>query len=408
MLHTKVLDTTLITSETCSITTPGIAQGAFVVSPYATTNINWTLTVRGSPSMDTTAYAVFNDTADVVVTPTSGTINTVFTYTGSGFSSTATTCKATVLPPFPAPLGEPEAPAPSCYISAGTGQVSGSVIVPASAVSGTYGVEVSAAGGTGGNNSATGIFTVGTPSALVVLNPASASQGSAVGVAGFGFNGNDSYCTISSSAVNLFADTPTCVIAGGYASGSFTINATAEGGYYLITIQACSGPPTNKPYGKIGIPTCEAPYVGLDFASNFLGVVLVATVSSTSFTTTTSSSTTTSLTTTTTSVATQFSYSSTTYSTTGIFFTTYTHFSLQTVSGQTTTTQTQSSSTTQTQTTVTYSTTTQFTTVPCGPLPCGFQVQPAPINPAPEIDGTGLLAVLLLLIPMLLRRLFGG
>jgi hypothetical protein len=54
---------------------------------------------------------------------------------------------------------------------------------------------------------------------------------------------------------------------------------------------------------------------------------------------------------------------------------------------------------------VTVSTTTQFTTVGCGPLPCGFAVQPS-VNPAPGIDGTGLLAALLLLIPMLLRRLF--
>jgi hypothetical protein len=111
------------------------------------------------------------------------------------------------------------------------------------------------------------------------------------------------------------------------------------------------------------------------------------------------------LSTTTTSIATSFSYSSTTYSTTGILFTTYTHFTLTTVSGQTTTTFTQTTSSTQTQTTVTVSTTTSFTTVGCGPLPCGFAVQPT-MNPAPGIDSAGLLAVLLLLIPMLLRRLF--
>jgi hypothetical protein len=68
---------------------------------------------------------------------------------------------------------------------------------------------------------------------------------------------------------------------------------------------------------------------------------------------------------------------------------------------------TSTTSTTQTQTTVTVSTTTQFTTVPCGPLPCGFavQAQPQGINPAPGIDSSGLIAALLLLLPMLLRRL---
>jgi hypothetical protein len=45
--------------------------------------------------------------------------------------------------------------------------------------------------------------------------------------------------------------------------------------------------------------------------------------------------------------------------------------------------------------------------VPCGPLPCGFDIQPAGMNPAPGIDSTGLLAALLLVVPMLLRRLFG-
>jgi len=54
--------------------------------------------------------------------------------------------------------------------------------------------------------------------------------------------------------------------------------------------------------------------------------------------------------------------------------------------------------------------TTSFTTVSCGPLPCGFAIKSQGINQSmplgPFADNVGLLAVLLLIIPMLLRRLF--
>jgi len=438
------LDNNLITSPTCSIITPTIAQGSFVVSPYATTNTNWNVTVRGSPVNDYGGWAVFNVTADVIVTPTSGTVNTVFTFTGSGFSGTASSCTATIFPPFPVipsttaitiisagtsttttAIGTSTTAAggtstttvavgtsttavqvetstqigAGCYVSAGIGQVSGSVIVPGDASPGTYGILVTAVNATGFANTGTGIFTVGTPSALVVLNPASVEQGQPVGAAGFGFNPADAYCTISSSAGNaLFQpNTPvTCQISGGYASGAFTVSPLASGGYYLISIIACEVQPSGN--------VCPAG-ASLDFASNFLGVTLATTVTTYS-TTTSTSSITTSLSTTTTSVATSFSYSSTTFSTTGILFTTYSQFTVNTVSGVLTTTYSQTSYTTQTQTTVTYSTTTQYTTIPCGPLPCGFSTQPVPFNPAPGIDSVGLMAALLLLIPMLLRRLF--
>ena len=374
----------LITSPTCSVTTPGTAQGTFVVGPYATSDIAWKVAVQGSPVNDLTPLAGFTVIPEVTVTPTSGTVNTVFTFTGSGFSSAATSCTAVTVPAFGTP---------TCSISAGTGQVSGSVVVPGTAVAGTYGMSVTDSTG----KTAAGVFTVGTPSALVVLNPGTVSQGQPVGVAGFGFNPQDAFCTISSSTgTALFATTPTCVISGGYVSGSFTVSNTAAGGYYLISVQGCSVAPTAN--------VCP-PGDSLDFASNFLGVSLASTITTFSPTTTTSSTTTT-VSTTTTSVATSFSFSSTTESTTGILYTTYTHQSLTTVSGLTTTTLSQTTSTTQTQTTVTVSTVTSFTTVPCGPLPCGFAIQPAGVNSAPGIDGAGLLAALLLVIPMLLRRLF--
>jgi len=389
---TSALDNTLITSSTCSVVSPGIAQATFVVSPYATSDISWGVQVKGTPINDLTPTQPFTVLPDVIVVPTSGTVNTVFTYTGSGFSSTAATCTAVTVPPFGSP---------TCSISPGTGQVSGSIVVPAGTVAGTYGIMVTDSSGKIG----TGEFTIGTPSALLVLNPASVDQDEPVGVAGTGFNPQDAYCVITSGGTPPWTGgtggvAPNCAISGGYASGSFVVSSAAPGGFYLISIIACSGAPTS--------PTATnpcAPASTLDFASNFLGVTLQTTVTTYS-TTTTTSSTTTSLSTTTTSVATSFSYSSSTFSTTGILFTTYTHLTQSTATGQTTTTYTQTTSSTQTQTTVTVSTTTSFTTVPCGPLPCGFAIQPT-VNPAPGIDSTGLIAALLLLIPMLLRRLLG-
>ncbi|MGD0424892.1 MAG: hypothetical protein ABSA92_15765 [Candidatus Bathyarchaeia archaeon] len=400
---------TLMTgSSTCSITIPQTAQGSFVVGPYATANIPYNVTVVGTPTNDIvgqynpcgnagcTGYATFgvwapfNVTASINITPPTGSRGSVFTFTGSGFESNATSCKATLIPSLSV--------TPSCFISGGIGQVAGSLTAPSTAVSGTYGIVITDSTGA----TATGFFTVGTPSALVVLNPAAVQQGQPVGVAGTGFNPDDTRCTITAgtpapwtptgSSINSGGVAPVCSIAGGYASGSFTVSNVASGGYYLITITGYS--PTNS--------------TG-DFAQNFLAVELQSTVTTYS-TTSTTSTTSTSLTTTTTSVATSYSYSSTTVQTTGIYYSTFTHATLTTVSGPTTTSLSVSTTTTQTQTSVLQTITTSFTTVSCGPLPCGFAIKPQGIdqgiNLGPFADNVGLLAVLLLIVPMLLRRLF--
>jgi hypothetical protein len=396
--HSPLTNNNLITSPTCSIVSPQVAQGSFVVGPYATTNINWTVQVKGTPVNDIPAMAVFNVTASIVVTPTSGTRNTVFTFTGSGFSSTAITCKARIIPPFPT---VPPTLPPACYLSTNLGQVSGSVVAPGNVTPGTYAINV----GDNEIHNATGMFTIGTPSALIVLNPSTLAQGQPVGIVGVGFNPNDTYCQISAAGSIItnnplwnptYSGTPpVCQISGGYASASFTVSNQAVGGYYLITLTGWGD------YHKNNV-------TGGDFASNFLGVNLASTITSITGTTSTKTFTVPG-TTTTTSVATSYSYSSTTYSTTGILFTTYSNLVVNTVSGLTTTTISQSTSTTQTLTTVTVSTTTAFTTVSCGPLPCGYAVGSGVgsqgLNAGSLSNSIGLLAVLLLLVPMLLRRL---
>lgn len=386
----------LITSPTCSIVSPQTAQGSFVVGPYATTNFQYNITVRGTPGNDIVPgrdlvypylhTAFFNVTASISVTPPSGTRNTVFTFTGSGFSSTATSCQAHIYPPFPT---VPPTLPPACYLTTSLGQVGGSVIVPSVAVPGTYAINV---GDNRGHN-ATGFFTVGTPSALIVLNPATAGQSQPVGVAGVGFNPNNTFCVITAGSGTWILGNPTCSVSGGYVSGTFTVSSNAIGGYYLITVTAWPNSAKNNFTG------------GGDFASNFLGVSLSSTVT-TFFPTTTTVTNTISLPTTTTSVATSYTYYSTTYSTTGLSITSYTHLTVNTVSGLTTTIITQTSSTTQTQTTVTVTTTTQFTTVSCGALPCPYALGSQAMNSGPFADEFGLLAVLLLIVPMLLRKLF--
>jgi hypothetical protein len=386
----------LITSPTCSIGPSTVATGSFVVGPYATTDIPWVVQVVGTPVQDITS-APFNVTASIVVTPSSGTINSVFTFTGTGFRSDATSCFAVIVPPFPT------APTLGCYLTPAMGTVSGSVVVPVSAFPGTYGIVVRDQGGISGGIS-TGFFTVGTPSAFVQIDPNPVGQGQAVGVAGTGFNPNDTYCTITAGSGGTLpwegpgGTPPTCAISGGYVSGAFTVGTTVPGGFYLITVTGYYG-------GSIANPTGGNATRG-DFASNFLGVNLASTITTISATTTTGT-TTTQMSTTTTSMATTYSFSSTTYSTTGIFFTTYSNQIISTVSALTTSTMTQTTSTSLTVATVTVSTTTQFTTISCGPIPCGFAIQSQVqgVNLGPFADNVGLLAVLLLIVPMLLRRL---
>jgi hypothetical protein len=86
--------------------------------------------------------------------------------------------------------------------------------------------------------------------------------------------------------------------------------------------------------------------------------------------------------------------------------TTYSHSAIATISGVTQTTVTQTTSTSVTLSTVTVTTTTAFTTVACTVFPCGYSIGSQAVNPGPFADNIGLLAVLLLIVPMLLRRLF--
>jgi len=355
----------LITSPVCTISGQ-VATGSFVVGPMATTDVNWNVTVRGSPQNDIPAgeFHFFNVTASVTVSPNSGSIGTVFNFAGAGFSSKATSCG---LPSFH-PAGSPKPLSGGCgIVSPNSGEVAGSFI-PQNTAPGVYVLNI---GDQHGHNAST-TFTLGTPntqltiSPNVIIQPVS-GQSVFVGVSGSGFNGNDTACTVTS--YTGITPSSTCAISGGFASASLTVTSTVTPGLYLITV-------TGNNYG--------------DFASNYLSVGILTTVISTS-TTTTSFTSSTATTTLTTSTSISSSLTTTTFTSTGGTTMVFPEQTLTTVSGVTTVVSTVTGSTSYPTTGTT--TTTQTVTL-------GQAIQPS------LSDELGLLGMLLLVVPILLRRLF--
>jgi hypothetical protein len=363
-----VPNTLLITSPTCTISSPQVATGSFRVGPTATTNVKWNVTVKGTPANDVPigAWAIFNVTASISVSPTSGTNGTVVSYSGSGFAWNATSCTLAVIP------NASTFKSGTCGIAGSSGQVSGSFIVY-NAPPGIYLVKVTDSTG----HFAGTTFTVGAPTATIALVPNIAKPGDSVGVVGNGFNPSDTACTITPTVTT--SGSPTCSISGGVVAASFAVSGTAAAGYYVVVVAA-------TPYG--------------DFASNILlvavttGTVTTSTSTTTSVTTTTATSITTTnpvtLTTTSitnTGVSTDRSYTLTTTSITGQF-----------TSSTSTTTTTTSMMTSLTTTTV--STTMVATSI------LGQAVAAHLSVPSSEVNGNllGLVSLMGLLGWVLLRR----
>lgn len=366
--HTQQ-DFNLITSPVCTISGQ-VATGSFVVGPQATTNIYWNVTVRGSPQNDIPVgeWHFFNVTPSLTVSPSSGTVGSVFNFAGAGYSSAATTCKGSF---HPALGGGTLSSTGNCgIVSPNSGQVAGSFIIPTGTAAGVYVLNV-------GDNlihNASTTFTIGTPTAQITVSPnvviaPGAGPPVTVSVSGSGFNAGDAHCKIQSSPGTLFTGTPSCAISGGFASGTFSVSASALPGLYLITLNATD-------FG--------------DFASNYLSVGTLTTATSTSTTITSfSSSTATTTLTTTTSISS--SLTTTTITSTGATTMVFPEQTLTTVSGVTTVVSTVTGSTSYPTTGTT--TTTQTVTL-------GQAIQPS------FSDELGLLGMLLLVVPILLRRLF--
>ena len=346
-----------------------VATGSFVVGPLATTNVNWNVTVRGTPVNDIPigAWALFNVSAQITLSPTQGNNGTVVSVTGTGFSSTASTVCTLGITPGTGFTDQ------ICGISGSTGHASASFKV-SGAVIGVYIVNVTDSNG----YFAGATFQVGMPSANLTLTPNSlfAPPGGFVGISGGGFNPSATTCDITNIA-SLFT-VESCTISSGFVAGSITVLPTAPPGLYAITVT------TNKG----------------DFAFNFLGVNAVTTQITTSFTTTSSTSaTTTTLQTTTTAVSTSLSTS--TLQTTGFSTWIFTSKTATTMFGQTTTLAVSTSTTTSFVSFLT-STTSTFTTTITHTL--GQIIQKQMSLRYEGVDFIGLIGVLSLALPLLFRR----
>ena len=363
----------LIASPSCTVSS-GTATGSFIVNSLATTDGSpWTVTLTGNPVSDHLT-AQFTLVPVIGVSPTNGNFGTVVTVTGFGFSSKATTCSLTS-----APTGLASGTSACSIIvpgPSGSGQISGTFTVATSIPAGTY--VVTAKDNLG--NSASTTFTIGTPTAQLTISPNSVlplTSGSlTVAVTGFGFNPVDTgTCAVAPIGGGITFGT--CTMSGGNAAVTLTIPSSTPSGLYLVTI-------TGSPNG--------------DFASNYLAVGAFTTATSTT-STTTASTTLTSTSTTTTSTNLFTSQSTTTLQTTGFSTWIFTSRTATTTSAVTTASIISTIfSTSIFMTTFITTVRTTFTST------LGQIIQPA-VSDGVLPTSFGLVALLLLAVPFLLRRL---
>lgn len=222
----------------------------------------------------------------------------------------------------------------------------------------------------------------------IELSQWSGSPLTPVGFSGCGFDINDVACAITSPSANLIAVTPAfaCSISGGNVLGSFTIAAGASTGPNVVIVTGYAGPGLTNP---------------VDSASAFISVAFLSTTLTTSSTTTTTFLST-SYSTLTTSTNFFTSLTTTTLSSTGRSTEVDTLYSVYTQSGIQSALSTLS--TTVTSTTLSLSTTTETTTqfLFSPTTTSGFIVRPVQNYYS---DAVGLLAVLLLCAPLVLRRI---
>jgi hypothetical protein len=375
----------LMSSPSCSIS-GGTATGSFTVSGTATADGSpYTVTVTGNLGGDSVA-STFTVVPIIYLSPNVGPSGTSVSITGYGFSSTATTCGGTASPSGLTSFM-------TCYVAqvtAGTGsagQVTGSFTVGgyASAFAGVYVVTI----GDDLGDTASATFTVGAPTAQITISPnigiATPPGPTSAGVSGFGFSVSDTSCTLTAGG-SLIASS-TCNISGGTVGGSFTVSGSAAPGIYLITVT-----------GFIGSPP-----VANDFASNYFEV---ASTTATTITTTsyTSSTSTTSFSTSITTTNTFSTLTTTTFTFTGVSTWTSWFFTSTTTTGQSTSTQTVSTTATSSMIPVTTTQTSTVTVISTHTF--GMAATPSFSSHASISEQAfGLLAVLALIVPMMLRRL---
>jgi len=232
---------TLITSASAKVVSPGVVSGSFTVGSNAAGKsggvdpksvLAWNVTLLCSSNTASTGFTV---RPKITLSPTAGVGNQTITIAGVGFRGDAFSCS--VVSPVAA-----TSPVPICSVT-GTGTVSGQFLVKSGAADGSYNVTVVA---NLGFNATTQFNKVSGPSIFIYpgkVPPGYGTQDGTVVVSGGGFfTGSSRDCTsglTSSGGAAFFATSPSksCTIdTSGTLGGSFAVASGAFPGIYRINV----------------------------------------------------------------------------------------------------------------------------------------------------------------------------
>lgn len=358
-------------TPSCSIS-GGVVTGSFVVKIAGNARAVLTNAIQVTGGLGDRAVQTFTVNNKIVLNPTTAAAGMVVTITGSNFAAGdgGLPCTLTSLPPGVITAGV-------CNIDANL-MVSGSFTV-GGVTPGSYIITVTGTGPPASSASAT--LTV--VQRLVTLSPSVGPPGSVVTVTGAGFSPSDTSCTITVPTIAIGSSCAVTPAGSGNIQGTFTVSNFAPPGVYLVTV---TGTPTS------------------DVGTSAFTVAFLVTVTTTSTSFTSTSTVTTSITTTITSTGISTSFSTTTFSSTGVSTETNYAFTMTTVSGQSTVSYSTTSTTTALSTFVTTSTSTTRTTTTYNPVTGGSQVAPTFNYAQANVSAFGLIALLTLLAPAVLRR----
>ncbi|MGA8903774.1 MAG: hypothetical protein WB661_02060, partial [Candidatus Bathyarchaeia archaeon] len=379
-----------ISGFTCTVSA-GNLLASFVVAAGAT-NATYTFTVKGTPAYDTQCYGGltpdcttiilgqgFKIVPRIALSPNSGPGGTMVSVTGSGFAGGfgLSGCSGHAFGDglfisLPSTLFPASNPLNQCT-RFNDGTISGSFNVSLTASQGAYLVVANATG----TDAASAPFAVG--ARLLTVTPSAGGGSTFVEVTGTGFVQGDNKCTLTASpgTPTIFVSgTPICSITNGNVQASFEVDGSATAGVYNVIV-------TGSPNNDVGVGVFEVAFV------------TTTTTTSTSFTSTSTVTTGTTTLTSTTQVST--SLTTTTYQTTGASTETSQTFTTSTILAPTTTTYT-----------TTFTLTTLFGTAVTTVVGTITKTLGQIIRSveSPYSDGFGLLAILIVLSPYVLRRLF--
>jgi len=209
----------------CAFLQPGILTGSFNVASVSAGS--YIVTATGDQEGDHSS-ASFTVPLVLLLNPssgsTSGPVGSTVHVSGSGFSTSDTTCS----------MSGSVVASPTCSVSSG-------ILNGMFTVANVAGICCVTAAGTPAGDSASASFTVESES--ITLSPSSGAAMTLVNVIGSGFSLSDTNCALIGSIIA--AGTGTCSISGaGNIIGKFTVSSVAAG---LYTITATGTPPSGSP-----------------------------------------------------------------------------------------------------------------------------------------------------------------